>query len=150
MAKDGIELSKITETFGVNQGDKALITQDGEARLIDLSLFNADIPIGSEKQVLGYDNGELKPITLGIKQFSDIGGIPSFSNGVLTATGIQPDGSALIAFLEFSTTTPKSGTFPTYNVGGVLKTSDGVANNDAVSMKQYNELLARVEALENK
>lgn len=129
---------------------KLVIDNTQTIRAVEDSGGDPNVPIGSDKQVLGYENGELKPITLGIKQFSDIGGIPSFSNGVLTATGIQPDGSALIAFLEFSTTTPKSGTFPTYGTGGVLKTSDGVSNNDAVSMKQYNELLARVEALENK
>lgn len=112
----------------------------------------ADLSIsGSIKQVAGFNaNGDLVPVNLGVAQFSDIGGIPPFSNGVLTATGINPTtGDALIAFLEFSTTTPKSGTFPTYNANGVLKASNGVANNDVVTVNQLNALIARVEALEN-
>lgn len=112
----------------------------------------ADLSIsGNIKQVAGFnDDGDLVPVTLGVAQFSDIGGIPPFANGVLAATAINPTtGDAFMAFIEFSTDTPKAGTFPTYNTNGVLKASNGVANNDVVNMSQLNALIARVQELEN-
>lgn len=54
-----------------------------------------------------------------------------------------------MAFIEFSTDTPKSGTFPTYGTNGVLKVNNGVSNNDAVNVSQLNALISRIEALEN-
>lgn len=115
-----------------------LITAD-KLNNIEDGLENVSVS-GTIKQVVGFDaDGNLSPVTLGVGQFSDIGGIPPFANGVLTATGINPTtGDALIAFLEFSTSTPKSGTFPTYGTNGVLKVANGVANTDAVNKGQLD------------
>lgn len=94
---------------------------------------------GTVKQVAGFDsNGNLAPVTLGIAQFSDIGGFPQFTNGLLTATSInQETQTALMSFTEFSQT-PKGGTFPIYGSNGVLKVATGVATNDAVTKAQLD------------
>lgn len=100
----------------------------------------SQLPTGNVKQVVGFDsNGKMTPLLLNVAQFSDIGGTPPFSNGVLTATGIsQQTGDGLMAFLEFSTDTPKAGTFPTYTAGGVLKVNNGISDKDAVNLGQLN------------
>lgn len=97
------------------------------------------VPIGTDGQVLGYSSGTPTAVTLGLSQLSDISSIPAFSNGVYVFTGINPTtGAALRSFIEFSTTTPKAGTFPTYGTGGVLPVANGVASGDAVNVSQLS------------
>lgn len=93
---------------------------------------------GSPMDIVTFDedgNPEVKPI--GITQLTDINGFPSFANGVFVATGMNAtDKTGLLLFVEFSTNTPKTGTFPTYGANGVLKVSNAVSNGDAVALGQ--------------
>lgn len=103
---------------------------------------------GTDRQVLGYVNGVPEPVTLGVSHLTDVGGFPSFPNGLLAATAMNAETeTGLLAFIPFSET-PQAGSFPLYGTNGVMKVSNGIDNNDAVSMEQYNALLARIEALE--
>lgn len=98
---------------------------------------------GTPKDVVTFDangNPDIKPI--GITQLTDINGFPQFANGVFVATGMNPtDKTGLLSFVEFSSGTPKSGTFPTYNTGGRLPVANGVNPGDAANMSQINALL---------
>lgn len=95
---------------------------------------------GTPSDIVTFDddgNPEVKPI--GITQLTDIGSFPPFANGVFAATAMNAvDKTGLLLFIEFSTTTPKAGTFPTYNTGGTLPVANGVANGDAVNLGQLN------------
>lgn len=97
---------------------------------------------GTPMDIVTFDeegNPEVKPI--GITQLTDINGFPSFANGVFVATGMNAvSKTGLLLFLEFSTDTPKAGTFPTYVTGGVLKVANGVAPGDAVNKSQLDAL----------
>lgn len=117
--------------------------------LVDKAYIDSKTPIGSDSDIRTWDE-EGKPVAkpIGIKQLTDIASFPPFANGVFTATSMNSTNkTGLLSFIEFSQT-PKAGAFPVYSTGGVMKVSNGVANNDAVSMEQYNALLARIEALE--
>lgn len=115
---------------------------------------------GTDRQVLGYVDGEQEAVTLGWKQFSDLPTPPPFSNGVLTGTAFNSDGSAFFAFVELAlgeggTSMVKPNSIPFYNPGqigtggGTLAVADGIEDNEAVNVSQLNALIARVEALEN-
>lgn len=97
---------------------------------------------GTPMDIVTFDedgNPQVKPI--GITQLTDINGFPSFANGVFVATGMNAvSKTGLLLFLEFSTNTPKAGTFPTYVTGGVLKVANGVAPGDAVNKSQLDAL----------
>lgn len=101
---------------------------------------------GTPMDIVTFDddgNPEVKPI--GITQLTDIASFPSFSNGVFAATAINSvDKTALLSFIEFSTNTPKAGTFSTYGSNGVMKVNDGVDVGDAVNKGQLD---ARVASL---
>lgn len=132
----------------VKENDVWVVVYDKFFKNWDLVSCNR---VGTNKQVMAFKDGVLTPIALGIEQFSDVGGFPSFDNGLLTATGIDSDKKeALIMFLEFSIGVQKKNTFPMYTNDATLKVADGITDNDAVSMKQYNELLRRIEILEKK
>lgn len=107
---------------------------------------------GTDRQVLGYVDGEQEAVTLGWKQFSDLETPPPFEAGVLSGMTFNLDGSAMYYFQELNSAVnadAKENTIPVYGSGGVLKVSDGVSDKDAVSVSQLNALIARVEALEN-
>jgi len=121
-------------TLNSGNGANQIVKRDVSGNIAG---YQQTLPTGTDAQVLGYSSGTPTPVTLGLTQLSDIGSIPAFSNGVYTFTGINPTtGSALRAFIEFSTTTPKAGTFPTYGTGGVLPVNNGVASTDAVNVSQ--------------
>lgn len=98
---------------------------------------------GSDKKIVGFDNeGNPVAMMINIKQLTDVGGFPSFANGVLMATAMDPETeTGLILFGEFSTTTPKAGTFPSYGTGGVLPVGNGVADGDAINLGQLIPIL---------
>lgn len=107
---------------------------------------------GTDRQVLGYVDGEQEAVTLGWKQFSDLETPPPFEAGVLSGMTFNLDGSAMYYFQELNSAVnadAKENTIPVYGSGGVLKVSDGVSEKDAVSVSQLNALIARVQALEN-
>lgn len=149
-------LNKSSEGTG---GDIASVT----GNLVDNS--NPSNPVinitGSSRQVIGYDsNGNPLSVTLGWRQLSDLPNPPTFLNGVLAGTAFSSDGSALFAFVELAlgdggTSLAKPNAIPFYNPGqigtggGTLKVADGIVDGDAVNMKQFNALMARVAALEN-
>lgn len=99
-----------------------------------------DLPSGTDRQVVGFDTeGNPTAVTIGIKQLTDIAGFPAFTNGVFVATAINPTTqTALLSFIEFSTATPKAGTFPSYGTGGVLPVTAGTAAGDAVNKGQLD------------
>ena len=114
--------------------------------------LEARTPIGTNRQVMGYEDGVIKAVTLGWMEFSDLPNPPTFNTGVVAGTTFNPDGSAMFYFQEINDAIDglaKERTIPMYGTGGVLKVADGISENDAVSMAQYNALLARIEALEN-
>lgn len=102
------------------------------------------LPSGSNEKIIGFDNlGNPKAIIIGVEQLSDIGGFPAFANGVYVATAMNSTTkTGFLSFIEFSTTTPKSGTFPTYSTGGVLKVANAVADDDAVNLGQLKTIPA--------
>lgn len=97
---------------------------------------------GTNKQVVTFD-GDGNPISkaIDVPLLTDVGGFPSFANGVLTATAMNPaTQTGLLSFVKFSET-PETGVFPRYGTGGVLKVANGSANNDAVNLGQLNDRL---------
>lgn len=99
----------------------------------------SDFPIGTNRQVAGYIDGNRSAITLGWSQLSDLNTPPTFNTGVLTGAMFDPDGSAMFYFKELNDAVgaeAKELTIPVYGDDGVLKVSDGVALTDAVSMRQ--------------
>lgn len=114
--------------------------------------LEARTPIGTNRQVMGYEDGVIKAVTLGWMEFSDLPNPPSFNTGVVAGTTFNPNGQAMFYFHEINdaiNAPAREGTIPVYATGGVIKVADGVVPDDAVSMSQYNALLARIEALEN-
>lgn len=107
-----------------------------------------NVPSGTEKQVVGYDaGGNPAAVSLGLKQLSDITGIPPFSNGLVALTAInQSTGAAFKSIIELSTDTPKSGTVPTYVSGGRLKVADATDVGDSVNKGQLDRLDYRLGA----
>lgn len=125
---------------GVQSLTGDLVTGTSENPIINLPEWVKEPLEGEETQVYGFDaDGNGKAITIGIKQLTDIGGFPSFSNGVFVATGInQADQTALLMFIEFSTNSSKQGTFPIYSTGGTLFVGDATNNQHAVNKKQLD------------
>lgn len=127
---------------------------NGKVQLKDLpdvgsSSSGGSIPLGTDNQLLGYEAGVAKPVIIQIKHLSDINGFPSFSNGVFTATSINSvTKTALLSFIEFSTTAPKVGTFPTYGTAGVLPIGNATADNHAAALSQLPKV-ATVAPLAN-
>lgn len=107
------------------------------------------LPIGTNKQVLGYVDGEAKAVKLGWIQFSDLNTVPNFNTGVVAGTTFNPDGSAMFYFQEINDAVgglAKENTIPVYGSNGVLKVSDGASPNDAVSLQQYETLATTQKA----
>ncbi|HSE99901.1 MAG TPA: SGNH/GDSL hydrolase family protein [Nitrososphaeraceae archaeon] len=125
--------------YGRQDGDWTEITGSGE------------IPItGTERQVAGFDtDGNVQAVTLGWKQFSDLPSPPTFSNGVLTGTAFQPDGSALHEYVELAIDSPDSiavpNAIPIYQAGtigtggGTLPVQDPVEDLDAINKRYFEE-----------
>lgn len=110
-------------------------------RVYNLEQKSSDIPLGTDRQVLGYVEGEPQAITLGWSQFSDLSTPPPFETGVLSGINFNVDGSAMYYFHELNSAMnaeAKTGTIPVYGTGGVLKISDGIVAKDAVSLGQLN------------
>lgn len=108
---------------------------------LDESGGGGSIPIGTDRQVLGYENGVPTAVTLGWKEFSDLETPPTFNSGVVTGTMFNPDGSAMYYFHELNDAVgglAKANTIPVYGDNGVLKVADGVADKDAVNVSQLN------------
>lgn len=102
---------------------------------------SSNVPVGTDRQVLGYINGEPISITLGWKQFSDLNTPPPFESGVLAGMNFNPDGSAMYYFKEINSSinAPARGdTIPVYGTNGVLKVGTGVYSNDAVTKAQLD------------
>lgn len=107
-----------------------------------------DIPVGTERQVLGYNStGTPLAVTLGWKQLSDLPSPPPFSNGVLTGTAFQPDGSALFAFTKLAISSAESNTIPFYQTGGKLLVEDGASGKESVNYVQLTAGLANRYAI---
>lgn len=136
---------KIIKSLSLDDSPEQILTRtaSGEIKYVIPSSIGGDIPIGTDRQVLGYSEGVATPVTLGWKQLSDLPTPPTFSNGVLTGTAFNPDGSALFAFLELALGTPKSDTIPTYSANGVLHVNSGVASGDAVNVGQLGDYLLK-------
>ena len=122
----------MSKTVVYNEDRKQFALEDGGGG-------GGAIPTGTDRQVLGYVDEEATAVTLGVKHLTDVGGFPSFQNGVLTATAMNSaNQTGLLSFMEFSTTTAKVGTFPTYGTGGVLVVGTATANNHAVTKAQLD------------
>lgn len=101
----------------------------------------SNIPIGTDRQVLGYEGGVPTPVTLGWMEFSDLETPPTFNTGVVTGTTFNPDGSAMFYFHEINDgigASAKASTIPVYGTNGVLKVATAVATNDAVTKAQLD------------
>lgn len=131
---NGVQLNRFPNSVKAN--DAWIVTYDKFYNSWDLVASNL---VGTDRQIMGFVDGTQKPLTLGIKQLTDIAGFPSFVNGVFTATAINSvNQTALLSFQEFSTTTAKAGTFPTYGTSGVLVVGTATANNHAVTKAQLD------------
>lgn len=118
------------------QGDAWTVVYDKFYNTWDLASSNR---IGTNRQVQGFADGETKPVIIGVPHLTDIGGFPSFANGVLTATSMNSvTQTALLSFIEFSTNTPKAGTFVMYTTGGRLLVSEATVDGEAVNLGQLN------------
>lgn len=106
--------------------------------------ISSEVISGTIKQVAGFDEeGNLKPIVLGVEQFSDVNGFPEFANGVLTATSMNAETkTAFMFFVEFSPEVPKAGTFPLYSSRGTLVTERATEPEDAINLGQINGFLS--------
>lgn len=136
-------------SFSVGGGSGGGAVESVTGNLVSGSSSNPVISlIGTPSKIVTFNdegNPEVKPI--GITQLTDIGSFPPFANGVFVATAMNStDKTGLLLFIEFSTTTPKAGTFPTYNSGGTLPVSDGVADGDSANIRQ---LKTKVNILPN-
>lgn len=98
---------------------------------------------GTKADIITFDengNPDVKPI--GIEQLTDVGSFPSFPNGVFAATAMNAQNkTGLLLFIEFSTDTPKAGTFPTYVSGGRLHVSNAIDDGQAVSLGQLKAVI---------
>lgn len=108
---------------------------------LEESSGGGSLPLGTDRQVLGYVNGEAQAVTLGWAQFSDLNTPPPFEAGVLAGMTFNPDGSAMYYFQELNSAMnadAKENTIPVYGTNGVLKVADGVSDKDAVNLGQLN------------
>lgn len=102
-----------------------------------------DFPVGTNRQVAGYLDGDRTAVTLGWAQLSDLETPPTFNTGVLTGAMFDPDGSAMFYFKELNDAVgaeAKALTIPVYGSGGVLKVNDGIALTDAVNVRQLGTI----------
>lgn len=106
---------------------------------------DVDIPIGTDRQVLGYVNGEASAVTLGWKQFSDLPSVPPFSNGVLTGTAFDENGNALFAFIELATEGFKAASIPLYKSNGRMSVGNATEPDDAICLGQINGVLKAIQ-----
>lgn len=106
-----------------------------------------DFPIGDNRQVPVYKDGEIVAQRLGWAQFSDLPTPPPFSNGFLTGTAFKEDGSALYGFIEWALgeqnqSVVKPNAVPAYNPGiignggGTIPVANAIENADAVNLGQ--------------
>lgn len=131
-------------TFPVRDFSGRVAVADGTAQdnAINLKQLEERTPIGTNRQVMGYEDGVIKAVTLGWMEFSDLETPPSFPTGLLAGTTFNPDGRAMFYFHELNDAidaSPKERTIPVYATGGVMKVANGVANTDAVNLGQLNE-----------
>lgn len=125
-------------TVKPKSGDIVTGLQSGENVNFETSELGS-IPIGTDREVLGYENGESKALRLGWKQLSDMPSPPDFSNGVLTGTAFNPNGSALFAFVKLNTTNEPLGTsIPMADQTGALPTAHAGEPYHAVNLGQLN------------
>lgn len=106
----------------------------------------SNVPLGTDRQVLGYVSGEPQAVTLGWMQFSDLPTPPPFEVGVLSGTTFNPDGTAMFYFHELNSgvnASAKAGTIPIYGAGGVLKVNNGTEDNDAVNLSYLKQNYGR-------
>lgn len=115
-----------------------------------------NVPLGTDRQVLGYVNGEPQAVTLGWMQFSDLPTPPPFEVGVLSGTTFNTDGTAMFYFHELNSgvnATAKVNTIPVYGAGGVLKVNNGIADDDAVNLsylkQNYGKYLGLYDTIED-
>lgn len=124
---------------------------DGVNKVSDLNIIdsssggNVDVPIGTDRQVLGYANGEPIAVTLGWKQFSDLPSVPPFLNGVLTGTAFDEDGNALFAFIELAVDGAKNACIPLYKSNGRLSVGNVTDPDDAIRLGQINGVLTAIQ-----
>lgn len=104
---------------------------------------------GTNRDIVTFDdNGDPVSQPIAIQQLTDISGFPSFQNGVFTATAMNAASrTGILSFVEFSTTTPKAGTFATYSTGGVMKVADAIGDDDAVSKRQMPKPSTAISAV---
>lgn len=115
------------------QGDRKAFAQMSDV----FDNAGGSIPTGTERQVLGWSStGTAEPVRLGWKQLSDLPSPPIFSNGVLTGTAFQPDGTALFAFTKLAIDSPEASTIPFYQSGGKLLTEAGTSGKEAINFSQ--------------
>lgn len=104
-------------------------------------VIKSELSGGTERQVMGYNaDGEPTARVINIEHLTDIGGFPSFQNGVLTATAMNATNkTGLLSFVEMSTGAWKPSTIPIYNSQGCLSTNDPTQSSDAVSLMYFNQ-----------
>lgn len=93
---------------------------------------------GTNRQVQGFVDGKVQPVTLGWKQFSDLPSVPPFKNGVLTGTAFDEDGNALFAFIELATEGFKQAAIPLYKSNGRMSVGRATEDDDAIQLGQIN------------
>lgn len=96
-----------------------------------------DIPIGTDRQLLGFEDGALAPETLGWRHFSDLPNPPTFNTGILSGTTFNPDGSAMFYFHELNdavNASAKALTIPVYTTNGRLNVGTPVDATNAVTL----------------
>lgn len=102
---------------------------------------------GTDKKIVGFDDeGKPTAMLINIKQLTDVGSFPSFANGIFCATAMNSETeTGLLLFIEFSTTTPKAGTFPSYGTNGTLPVGNAVNPQDAINLGQINGVLKAIQ-----
>lgn len=115
--------------------------QSGVSVLGNDVVIKSENPTGTERDIRTWDasgNAVSKPIN--IQHLTDIGGFPSFSNGILTATAMNAvDKTGLLSFIEMSTGAWKASTIPMYNSQGGLSVGNPVQSTDAVPLMYFNQ-----------
>lgn len=123
-------------------------TNDGNLQS-NTSILGNDVVIkselsgGTERQVMGYNaTGKPTARTINIEHLTDIGGFPSFQNGILTATAMNATNkTGLLSFIEMSNGGWKPSTIPIYNSQGCLSTNDPIQSSDAIPLIYFNQRL---------
>lgn len=101
---------------------------------------------GTDKKIAGFVNGKPTAMPINIKQLTDVGSFPSFANGLFAGTAMNSETeTGLLLFIEFSTTTPKAGTFPSYGTNGTLPVGNAVNPQDAINLGQINGVLKAIQ-----